>query len=110
MDYKDGAAPKRAPWQIREVQGPDGSTAWEAPDGTLWRSPEALYAELARRPVREAEEAAFEAREIAEHGDEPMACGYCGLETRTVREWIEGAECTRCHGTWDQQPPTGEEP
>ena len=100
------------PWQIREVEGPDGTTAWQAPDGTLWASPEALYAELYRRPYREAEEAAIEAAEIAEHGDEPRKCAYCGMTTRTVREWVSGAECTWCHGAWDRQPPpwaTGEE-
>ncbi len=87
------------PWQTEARQGPV-----EGPDGTLWRSPEALAAELYRRPYREAEIAGIEAREIAEHGGEPRECGYCGLETRTVAEWIGGAECTRCHGTWDRQP------
>jgi hypothetical protein len=90
--------------QPEEVPYGDG-TAWKAPDGTLWASREALDAELARRPERAAEEADLIARE----GDRLDPCGYCGLTTRSLREWATGVACTRCGGTWTRPPVISEE-
>lgn len=45
-------------------------------------------------------------RIVAERGDEPTPCCYCGTTTRPFSEWAAGARC-RCGGTWYSAPPYG---
>jgi len=52
-----------------------------------------------------ASDAIWRAAYLAEHGGDPEACMYCGLEARTLREWDAGAACSRCGGTLDVPPP-----
>src|SRR5690242_17174302 len=44
-------------------------------------------------------------RIVAERGDEPTPCCYCGITTRPFSEWAAGAQCVVCRGTMDSPPP-----
>jgi hypothetical protein len=43
-------------------------------------------------------------RIVAERGDEPERCCYCGLTVRPFSQWAAGAACEKCHGTYYQMP------